>query len=488
MNEIQLNARLKELDGEADVLLKEYAAEKIGRKQFVPAANRINAEADSIKSALKNLKAGKQAFAAAEEAMGGALLPNTPDYSAFSSATVKHQALLREFGLTPAALPEPGDITGEQLRQVYEMSRNKVPGSVEVRPNSRSVKSLGWRGDVMTKAAGGPALESGIAGAPFSGQLPPIQTMFAVGKAYEPTAISALLPGAAMPGPSSTFMTHTANTNEATGVPENTAKPSLGPSFSETQVVPELLAATVEYSLQALQDTERFGEASFAAFLPHELTSSLINSTNLALLTASTQATNPLGASYPVSYAFNGWLNQAGTLGRALVTGATNIDTLRLAINDLRVGAAFADADLIVMSPTTWTHTRGEQDSNKRYQMDLLAAPLSLSAYGEPRIAAPASDPVPYSATPPGVPGLSGQLWGCPVAVTTMVPDGTAIVASIARGAGVYFVRQTMRIEWNMWAENLWTNNLMSYRAENRISFACLRPSAVNIVTGLGAS
>jgi hypothetical protein len=499
VNQQELRARARELEREVVKCSEAFENGRIEFKRYKGMIDRCHREYQDIDATLKNFQDGMSRIAAAEDAafgtpayygnkMVGAEPPWQDAAGAWSGANRKNAHLYGQYGLAPATLADPLDMTEEQLNQMYQMSRNKTPGAIEVVPNPQSIRNKGmggFRGDVQTKTAGGPALESGITGTPFSGQLPPIQTLFAVGLAYEPVAASSLLPGAAMPGPSSVFMTHVSNTNEPTGAPENSEKVSLGPAFSETQVQPEMIAATVEYSVQALQDTSAYGPASFAAFLPHELTASLINANSYAIWGASTSGTNPLGGDYPVSYAFNGLLNQSGTLTRTAADGASNINTLRLAINDLRVGAAKADADLIIMSPTTWTSTRGELDLNNRFQMDLLAWPLTGTVYGQPRIAAPADEPIPYSAELPGSPGLSGQLFGVPVAVTTQFPDGVAVVCSIARGAAVYFVRQAMRIEWNMWAETLWQYNLMSFRAENRISFATLRPSAVNIVSDL---
>jgi hypothetical protein len=55
----------------------------------------------------------------------------------------------------------------------------------------------------------------------------------------------------------------------------------------------------------------------------------------------------------------------------------------------------------------------------------------------------------------------------------------------VKNGGGLVFQRMGMVIEYNMWAENLWTTNTAQWRAEERLAFAVQRPAAVNIITGL---
>lgn len=69
-----------------------------------------------------------------------------------------------------------------------------------------------------------------------------------------------------MTGPSAAYLQHTANTNEATRVAEGQPKPPLGPTVTENFIKPLKIAATVEATLEILQDHEQF-----AQWLPIEL-------------------------------------------------------------------------------------------------------------------------------------------------------------------------------------------------------------------------
>jgi hypothetical protein len=95
------------------------------------------------------------------------------------------------------------DTPSAQVQGLMSAAQARTPYSIEIQPKA-------YRDSVVTKTA---VTEAGIGGS-FTGQLPPVQSLYAVGLGYEPTRIADLLPGAAMPGPSATWLSHTANTNE----------------------------------------------------------------------------------------------------------------------------------------------------------------------------------------------------------------------------------------------------------------------------------
>jgi hypothetical protein len=259
--------------------------------------------------------------------------------------------------------PSPMDMTSAQLQGLMSAAEHRTPFSVEIQPKS-------YRDSVITKAA---VTESGLGGS-FSGNLPPVQSLYAVGLGYEPTRISDLIPGAAMPGPSATWLSHTANSAEVGIVAEGGTKGDISPTVTENQVVPTKVAGQVSVSLEAWQDTGNYGEASFSSWLPTELTRSLINEESNILLNAVSGTANAT---------FNGILSTSGTLTRAIGTDSP-LDCLSKAYVDLRVGAAFADPDLVLMHPSTLGALRRAKDADGRYVMDLLAGPLGLSAFGQP--------------------------------------------------------------------------------------------------------
>jgi hypothetical protein len=108
-----------------------------------------------------------------------------------------------------------------------------------------------------------------------------------------------------------------------------------------------------------------------------------------------------------------------------------------------------------------------------------------MTAEGEQHVGEPANSPQPYSIVPQGEQPFAGTLWGIPVGISTNVADGTFVLCSVKNGGGMVFQRMGMVIEYNMWAENLWTTNTAQWRCEERIAFAVQRPEAVNIITGL---
>jgi hypothetical protein len=303
----------------------------------------------------------------------------------------------------------------------------------------------------------------------------PLQAKNATGIGYESTRIADLIPGAAMPGPSATWLSHTANTNEAGIAAEGASKVDLGPSISEHQVVPTKLAATVTVTLEAWQDTDKYGPASFAQWLPTELTRSLINEESNVLL----NAVNGTG-----NATFNGLLQTSGTLTRSQGTDSP-LDCLAKSYVDLRTGSAFAEPDLVLMNPVTLGALRRAKDAEGRYLLELLSGPLNLTAFGQP-VTATANEPNPYSIIPQGTNGHSGNLWGASIVVSTQVPAGTAVVMSAKAGAGIFWQRLGLLIFFNPWS--LMTSNEYFWVAEERVALSVPRPTAINIVTGLPTS
>jgi hypothetical protein len=123
--------------------------------------------------------------------------------------------------------------------------------------------------------------------------------------------------------------------------------------------------------------------------------------------------------------------------------------------------------------------------------LDAQAGPLGLTADGSAVVNRPANQPNPYSIIPQGAGGTHGNLWGIPVVVTTQIAAGTAIVASIASGAGIFWTRLGLWITFDPYAGPSGTNfvtNTFTYRAEERVALSVPRPTALNIVTGLPTS
>ncbi|MGB5113547.1 MAG: phage major capsid protein [Mycobacterium sp.] len=147
------------------------------------------------------------------------------------------------------------------------------------------------------------------------------------------------------------------------------------------------------------------------------------------------------------------WLNVAGILTHAAVNTPT-FDDLEEAISKLRVGPSLAVANLLVVSPSTWSAIRREKDGMERY----------------------------YVAPDPSVAEVNSA-WGVPVVSTTACPDGEGWLLDTTRLVGCWSV--------SLWvfgsASPTTTSSRTSFAtcARSAACWAVERPSAVLHLTGL---
>jgi HK97 family phage major capsid protein len=449
------------LKAEMDGKLAAHQAGQIETKSFNAWAERALDEAQELRILEKNFKEAQLSEARQESLMGG---------TAFSGADpIEAQS---------KSLPSVWDITDDQWAQMKWAFDSRVPCRIEVKsgPGKRT-----WHSKVQTKAAF--STTSSMSGGPYAGNIPPLVTPWAVAEAYEPVRAANYLTNVAMPGASAVWYTAT-NGAEAGGVNELGTKIDINPSIAGSQVLPQKIAGIYTFSFESQIFTEGFGESAVQTLLTHNLQSSLINNESLAILTASTAGTNPLGAGFPVSYKFNGLLNSSGTLTRAAATGENPFTTLAKGFADVRVGSAFADPSHVWMHPNTLTALRTLRDSSGRFIWDLMNGPANFSALGQ--TAAPSTDREAFTMIPIGKNGYSGTLFGASVISTTHVPAGTAIVQNVPAGGGVAWHKTGFILEMdNGLSGTNFQNNAYSVRAEELISFSLPRPSACNIITQL---
>lgn len=455
MNPAQLRQRKQALQADVQAKTAEHHAGRLSNRDFHRFLDSAEAEQRSLAASKDVIDTSRRFAAGAERAAGG-------DVETDSKAMGEVR-------------PEtPLNMTRSQVKSLYEAMRARTPFSVTLGEQNAITDNLGTK-DLDSSTA----QVSNVDGGNFAGNLPPVQTPFAVGLGYETTRIADLLPGASMPGPSATWISHTGNENEAGAVGEGKTKPTIGPKMKENQVRPQKIAALVDLSLEAWQDTGDYGEAQFASFLPQEAARSIVNQESNYLLNAGTD-----GGPEAV---FDGLLAQQDTLTRK-VGSDDPFDALAKSFNDLRVGPAFAYPDTIIMHPTTYNEMRLKRDDNGRFLLDLFAGPLGITSHGQPDRAMPSTDRNAYSVIPQGNPAISGSIWGVPVALTTQVPKGTGIVMSVKAGGGMFWTRLGMRLEFNMWASEYWGSNAYGFRVEERVSLSVPRPAALNILTGLPGS
>jgi hypothetical protein len=189
----------------------------------------------------------------------------------------------------------------------------------------------------------------------------------------------------------------------------------------------------------------------------------------------------PTGATFP------GLLGTSGTLTYSVAADEFPLDALSRAFVALRTGPAFCEPDLCIMNPTTVGALRRIRDGNGRYVLDLLAGPRNLTADGSPPAVTPPS------ANPGGfIPQGSGtqvaDLWGVPIVETTQIPAGTAVALSVRAGAAFVYFKWGLMIQFNMYSDTAWENNLLQWRAEERCALATPRLEAIQIITNLPTS
>jgi HK97 family phage major capsid protein len=135
----------------------------------------------------------------------------------------------------------------------------------------------------------------------------------------------------------------------------------------------------------------------------------------------------------------------------------TQIDALVAAANDIRVGPAYADADLIILNPTDWLTIRTLKTTFNSYILD-------------------PNDPNTLS----GV----DNIFGIRVVTSTQCPEGTGIVLD-SKIAATVWMRQGMEILSNQFGDWAFSHNAWQYRAEERFGLGLQYPKAVCVVTAL---
>ena len=407
----------------------------------------LSAEIESIEVADKNYTAAKRLAGSADPYPSGD--PAHPAYGV--PGGYGNGVQWKSFGLPSGApqVPPPSlELSSEQVKSLFDAAKAGVPYKVQLGQKD-------FASELRDKTAGAPLTESGL-----NNQLPAIQVPGPYGqylKPFEPFRLLAHIPTVAMTGPSAAYLQHTSNTNHAARVAEGAAKPSLGPVVTETFIKPMKIAATVEATMEILQDHE-----AFASWLPVMLQQEVINEESLYLFQA-----NASGG--PTAAEFDGLLAVSGTLSQD-ATGLAPADALSLAYTKIRTGSTFSEADLVVMSPTTASAILRSKSTTGAYIFDVVRGPGGLNQQNE------------------------FDVFGVRTVTSTQVPDGTAIVMSIQGGAAVGWIRMGLELSYNPFGgttdagDDLWRTNQYSWRAEERISLSVPRPAAICVVTNLPTS
>lgn len=256
-------------------------------------------------------------------------------------------------------------------------------------------------------------------------------------RAHEPVRLLDHVPSTSMPGPSIEFLVHQSTVGGAAMVARGAQKPEAQLSILPTILVARKIAVWASCPDEVLQDFN-----AFAGYLATELHKIIVEKENDEVL-------NGDGTGEHLS----GLLTNTGVINRARGTD-TALDAIEQAVNDLRVGPAFADPDTIVLHPTDWSAIRRAKNTLGNY---LTGDPVN---------------------------GPSNTLWGTPVLATTSMPIGTGLVANLQQAATA-FVRQGVTLETSN-AQGFTTNE-MQFRSEERLCLGVQRPAALVKCTGLAA-
>lgn len=327
-------------------------------------------------------------------------------------------AELRRMGGNPDANVETRDLSaatvgskGVRAGRPTDLDENAWRDAYEA-----VVRKKSFRAEVATKA-------------PTTIGLPPVMVPgLTQALPYEPDRLFDHLSVMSVDAPIVEYISHTGNANPAAVVAELGVKPDLGMALTTKTATMTKIAALASMSMEALTDF-----TTFSMFVPSELTRAVID--------AETQfvATQLIGTS--------------GILTRTQGTSEAPLDTLLEAFNDLRVGAAFCEPNLVAMHPNTWTMLRSQKDNYGRYLLN----------------------PDPTS-------GQRPNLWGVPVITNTKITAGDVLVMDTSCVAG--WTRMAMTIDSdNGLSGTNFSTNVVAFRAEERIAVGALKPAGINLVT-----
>jgi len=263
-----------------------------------------------------------------------------------------------------------------------------------------------------------------------------------LGMLHEPDRVLSHFPVTATGAPSIEYIRHSSTTGAPATVAPGALKPELVLNTSTLIATARKIAAHSAVTTESLTDFP-----SFQQYLTHELTRQIIDVENQQLLLGDGTGTNLLGL-----------LNTTGIITRAVNPGPpaeVAIETIEEAKTDIRIGSSFAEANITVLHPLTWSKLRRTKDGQGRYLVD--------------------ADPTKAE---------GNSLWGLEVVTTTVMPVGTALVAA-SDSAAVIYERMGISLMASSEAGTDFTMNLVRFVAEERLALAVTRPSALCKVTGL---
>jgi HK97 family phage major capsid protein len=198
---------------------------------------------------------------------------------------------------------------------------------------------------------------------------------------------------------------------------------------------------------------------AFSDYVPAELFKQLVDLENRELLLGGlvepgSPPTTPVAGLVGL-YATSGILVHDCTADSG--TNVTALDSVEKAIAQLRTGPALAEADLLVLHPSTWSALR-----------------RTKSTIGEFLIA------------PDPTRDVASSLWDVDVLVTTQNPPGDGLLLDTTK-FGYVAVRESLSMRVGYSNDDI-VRNLLRFVGEERLTFCVTRPPAVLAISGLPTS
>jgi HK97 family phage major capsid protein len=333
-------------------------------------------------------------------------------------------------------------------------------GSFGDGPGDRFVQSAGWKSisDPSSRATtwttgpvevspvplqlkAGTILESGQGAG-----LTPVPQVIpgVVEKLFEPLSVVDLIPSSVATTSSIRYVNEGTATNAAAGVAEGGTKPASELAYSTVDEPVKKIATVLTVSDELLEDAvqiQQYLNSRLRLFVKLEEEEQVLRGGGTDAL--------------------------VGLFGRAINTYNIGSDTpavgIYKAIINTRGSANLAPSG-IVMHPVNYASIRRGTATTGEY---LAGYPIGPSS---------------------GTPGIyQDNVWGLPVALSTTVGLGTALVGAFNSAAHIYR-RGGVSVEATNSHASYFTSNLVALRAEQRQALACFRPTAFTAVTGLGTS
>jgi HK97 family phage major capsid protein len=297
----------------------------------------------------------------------------------------------------------------------------------------------------------GTLLES-TAGGPGGGLVPPGYQPGIVSKLFEPLSVSQLFGSSQTPNSQMRYVVEGTATSGAAGVAEGAAKPESTINYAETTEAIRKIATVLPISEELWEDAPAI--------------QSYLN-TRLSLFVRIEEKRQLLRGAGSGSNELLGIFGRSGINTYSKLAADDNATSLAKVIANTR-GSANVMPDAIVMHPTNWLNTRLLRDGT---------GGTAGNFYG--------AGPFGASGNNAGAAGLFGQsLWNVPVALSTTVGLGTALVGNFGESAHIWR-RGGLSVDASNSHSDFYVKNLLMMRCEERIGLGVYRPVSFTAISGL---